>query len=95
MLLSDLLQFILPLLLPCADIEGMRERLRRRHKGGELGEKGALMATWVMKEASVNTWYCPTKTSNLWCLFAWSDVKMTFFQKRLNDCPYVSNAEWT
>lgn len=44
-LLSDLLRFFLPLLLPCADIEEMRERLRRRHKGGELGEKGALMAT--------------------------------------------------
>lgn len=41
-LLSDLLQFFSPLLLPCADVEGMRERegLRRRRKGGESGEKG-------------------------------------------------------
>lgn len=43
-LLSDLLRFFLPLLLPCANMEerrGERERdgLRRRHKKGGLGAK--------------------------------------------------------
>lgn len=52
-LLSDLLQFFLPLLLPCANMEGRRDRKRRteeatqKKKKGELGaKKKDLVATW-------------------------------------------------
>lgn len=58
-LLSDLLQFFSSLLLLCAAVEEVSERLKRQHKGGELGDKAESVATWLVQEASVNVWYHP------------------------------------
>ena len=93
---SDLLQFFLPLLLPCADMEGRRDR---EDWGGDTNKvswgarKRNLVATWWMKESGMNTWYQKKKKkSNLWCLFPWSDVPMISSQKRQNQ--WLSLCEW-